>query len=130
MAPSLCVVGHLMLPLLAGTDEPVVGGAEVQSFHLAEELARRGWRLSFLVCGHGAAEPPLRPTPLGPAHVIFPRRLRKSPRDKLHEKRALFDAVLRSEADLVFERAVWDADLAAIACRLRHRPFVYGLASD
>lgn len=130
MARSLCVVGHLMLPLLAGTSEPVVGGAEVQSFHLAEELHRRGWRLEFLVCALGDGGPGEENTPLGTARRIVRRRLHKTLVDKLHEKRALFDAVRTTDADLVFERAVWDADVAALACRLRHRPFVYGLASD
>ena len=119
-----------MLPLLAGTPEPVVGGAEVQSFHLAQELHRRGWRLSFLVCSLDGAESGVRSTALGPAHVLFPRHPVKHLGVKLHEKRALFGAVLRSRADLVFQRAVWDADLAALAARWRGRPYVYSLASD
>jgi glycosyltransferase involved in cell wall biosynthesis len=130
MPGSICVVGHLMLPLLGGTGEPVVGGAEVQSFHLAEELHRRGWRLSFLVCSldeHGSG---VRSTPLGPAEVLYARRLAKTPAIKLREKYATFAAVRRTDADLVFQRAVWDADVAALAARLAGRPFVYALASD
>jgi glycosyltransferase involved in cell wall biosynthesis len=130
MSPSICMVGHLMLPLLAGTPEPVVGGAEVQSFHLAQELHRRGWRLSFLVCSLDGRAGGVHDTPLGPAHVLYPRRLRKSPAVKLQEKRALFAAVARSDADLIFQRAVWDADVAALAARSRGRPYVYSLASD
>jgi glycosyltransferase involved in cell wall biosynthesis len=130
MARSLCVVGHLMLPLLASTNDPVVGGAEVQSFHLAEELVRRGWRLEFLVCAMGGESRGRQETPLGTVRRLYKRRVRKSLGDKLDEKRSLFEAVRRTDADLVFERAVWDADVAALACRLRRRPFVYGLASD
>ena len=130
MSRSICVVGHLMLPLLAGTPEPVVGGAEVQSFHLAQELHRRGWRLSFLVCSHDGSSRGVRQTPLGTAHILYPRRSSKRLVDKLQEKRALFNAVLHADGDLVFQRAVWDADLAALAARWRGRPYVYSLASD
>jgi glycosyltransferase involved in cell wall biosynthesis len=130
MSRSICIVGHLMLPLLAGTDEPVVGGAEVQSYHLAAELHRRGWHVSFLVCSHDGRTRGVQPTPLGPAHILYPRRLHKSLPAKLHEKGALFAAVSHSDAEFVFQRAVWDADLAALAARWRGRPFVYSLASD
>jgi glycosyltransferase involved in cell wall biosynthesis len=119
-----------MLPLLTGTSDPVVGGAEVQSYHLAEELGRRGWRLEFLVCALGGESRGRRETPLGSARLLYRRRLRKTLADKLDEKRSLFEAVRRTAADLVFERAVWDADVVALGCRLARRPFVYGLASD
>lgn len=130
MPGSICFVGHLLLPLLGGTSEPVVGGAEVQSFHLAEELHRRGWLLSFLVCSLDERRSGVRSTPLGPAEVLYARRLVKTTGDKLREKRATFAAVRRTAADLVFQRAVWDADVAALGARLRGRPFVYSLASD
>lgn len=119
-----------MLPLLERTDDPVVGGAEVQSFHLAEELVRRGWRLEFLVCALDDAPARVRQTPLGPARVLYRRRTSKSLGDKVREKLALYEALRHVDTDLVFERAVWDADVAALACRSRRRPFVYGLASD
>jgi len=130
MTGSVCFVGHLMLPLLSGTTEPVVGGAEVQSFHLAEELHRRGWRLSFLVCSLDDAPETVRSTRFGPAQVLYRRRLPKTLRMKLEEKRALFAAVRRTEADLVFQRAVWDADVAALAAHQRGIPYLYALASD
>ena len=131
MPRSVCLVGHLMLPLLTGGDEPVVGGAEVQSFHLAAELQRRGWKTSFLVCSlDGTAAGTVQPTPFGPAHILYPRHPAKSPAVKLQEKRALFAAVRHCDADLVFQRAVWDADVAALAARRNRVPYVYSLASD
>ncbi len=131
MARSVCFVGHLMLPLLTGGDEPVVGGAEVQSFHLAAELQRRGWQTSFLVCSlDGTAADTIRPTPFGPAQVLYPRHVAKPLAVKVQEKRALFAAVRASGANLVFQRAVWDADVAAIAARRNGIPYVYSLASD
>jgi glycosyltransferase involved in cell wall biosynthesis len=130
MSRSICFVGHLMLPLLAGTPEPVVGGAEVQSYHLAQELQRRGWHLSFLVCSLDGTSGGVRSTPLGAAQILYPRRLAKTTGMKLREKRALFAAVARTDADVVFQRAVWDADVAALAARWRRRPYVYSLASD
>jgi hypothetical protein len=102
----------------------------VQSFHLAEELARRGWRLEFLVCALDDAPAQVRPTRLGPARVLYRRRTSKTLGDKVREKLALYETLRRVDTDLVFERAVWDADVAALACRSRRRPFVYGLASD
>jgi len=127
---SACIVGHLCLPLLTGGDAPVVGGAEVQTVHLAEELHRRGWRLAFLVCALDDATPPVVETRLGPALVLYRRRLAKSLAVKLREKRATWRAVRRTPADLVFQRAVWDADVAAMAARSRGVPYVYALASD
>jgi glycosyltransferase involved in cell wall biosynthesis len=131
MARSVCFVGHLMLPLLTGSDEPVVGGAEVQSFHLAAELQRRGWQTSFLVCSlDGTAAGTVLATPYGPAQILYPRHASKTPAIKLQEKRALFAAIRASDASLVFQRAVWDADVAAIAARRNRIPYVYSLASD
>lgn len=130
MPGSICFVGHLMLPLLRGTHEPFVGGAEVQMFHLAQELVRRGWQASFLVCGTGPADAGRVETALGPAHVLFPRRIAKTAGQKIQEKRALYAAVRSSRAGLVLQRAVWDADVAALAARTRRVPYVYSLASD
>lgn len=130
MPRSICFVGHLMLPLLRGTDEPVVGGAEVQMFHLAQELVHRGWDASFLVCGLAATDRGRIDTPLGPAQVLYPRRSQKTAAQKWLEKRALYAAVRATGADLVFQRAVWDADVAALAARVRRVPYVYSLASD
>ena len=130
MPRSICFVGHLMLPLLRGTNEPVVGGAEVQMFHLAQELVHRGWDASFLVCGLAPTDRGWIDTPLGPAQVLYPRRARKTGAQKLHEKRALYAAVRATGAGLVFQRAVWDADVAALAARARRVPYVYSLASD
>jgi glycosyltransferase involved in cell wall biosynthesis len=130
MAGSICFVGHLMLPLLQGTAEPVIGGAEVQSYHLAAELQARDWKTSFLVCRFDDDPAPVRDTPLGPAHVLYRRRLPKSLADKWREKLALFEAVRRTGAGLVFQRAVWDADVAAFAAQRQRRPYVYALASD
>jgi glycosyltransferase involved in cell wall biosynthesis len=130
MQRSICFVGHLMLPLLLRSEHPVVGGAEVQSLHLAEELHRRGWQLRFLVCSLDPGTAETLQTPLGPARVLYPRSLDKSITDKLREKRATFAAIRQEESDLVFQRAVWDADVAALAARWRRRPYVYSLASD
>ncbi|MFQ5600788.1 MAG: glycosyltransferase family 4 protein [Candidatus Krumholzibacteriia bacterium] len=130
MPRSICFVGHLMLPVLTGSDDAVIGGAEVQSYHLAEEMQRRAWEVSFLVCAMHEAQHGVLQTRLGPARVLYPRRLRKSPADKLHEKRRTFGAVRRTDSDLIFQRAVWDADVCALAARLSKRPFVYSVASD
>src|SRR2546422_9424334 len=130
MPRSVCFVGHLMLPLLAGGETPVVGGAEVQSLHLAEELRRRGWEVRFLVCALEDATPASVQTPLGPARVLYRRRLCKSPLDKVREKRATLAVAWAEASDLVFQRAVWDADVVGLARRLRRRPFVYSIASD
>jgi len=130
MPPSICFVGHLMLPLLTGTDAPVVGGAEVQMFHLAEELHHRGWGTSFLVCALDDATPAVVSTRLGPATVLYRRRLHKTTMMQGREKLATWRRVRDLAADIVFQRAQWDADVIAIAARSRHIPFVYALASD
>src|SRR5262249_52440201 len=122
--------GHLMLPLLAGSDAPVVGGAEVQMYHLAQELHRRGWRTSFLVCALDDSGARRYDTPLGPAQVLYRRRVRKTLAHKIAEKRALYRAVLHTDADVIVQRAVWDADVAAHAAARRRVPYVYMVASD
>jgi glycosyltransferase involved in cell wall biosynthesis len=130
MAGSLCIVGHLMLPLLTGGREPVVGGAEVQMFHLAAALQARGWRNEFLVCALDGRDAGTIATTYGTARVLYARRQRKSPADKWREKRRLWTAIRASGSELVFQRAVWDADIAAAAARHRGLPYVYALASD
>jgi len=130
MTGSICIVGHLMLPLLTGGDAPVVGGAEVQLLHLAEELHRRGWRTSFLVCALEAGTPPVVATALGPATVLYQRRLPKTIAMQVHEKRATWNAVRGLTTDIVFQRAVWDADLIGLGARSRRIPYVYSIASD
>lgn len=130
MSISLCVVGHLMLPLLRHGREPWVGGAEVQMFHLAAALRAHDVRSTFLVCGAAPADRGHLDTPYGPAEVLFPRRSQKSLRDKWREKHALWRAVRRSTADVVYQRAVWDADIASWAARRADIPYVYALASD
>ena len=130
MPASICFVGHLMLPLLTGTDAPVVGGAEVQMFHLAEELHHRGWGTSFLVCALDDATPAVVSTRLGPATVLYRRRLHKTTMMQGREKLLTWRRVRDLAADIVFQRAQWDADLIAIAARSRRIPYVYALASD
>ena len=93
MPGSVCFVAHLVLPLIHRTSDALVGGAEVQTFHLAEELHRRGWTVSFLACGLGPGGPEHIDTPLGRVHVLYPYRAHKTWRDKLHEKRRTFAAV-------------------------------------
>lgn len=130
MPGSVCFVAHLVLPLIHRTSDALVGGAEVQTFHLAEELHRRGWTVSFLACGLGPGGPEHIDTPLGRVHVLYPYRAHKTWRDKLHEKRRTFAAVRAVRADVLVQRAVWDADIVALAARLRRLPYVYVLASD
>ena len=119
-----------MLPLLSGGREAVVGGAEVQMFHLAAALQARGWRNEFLVAALDGAEDGTIATAYGTARVLFARRTHKSPADKWREKRRLWSAVGATGCDVVFQRAVWDADIAAAAARRRGLPYVYALASD
>jgi glycosyltransferase involved in cell wall biosynthesis len=131
MPPAICFIGHLLLPLLRDGDAPVVGGAEVQMFHLAEELHRRGWRTSFLVCALDATTPDVVATRLGPATVLYRRRLPKSLAIRVHEKLATWRHVRAlSGVDFLFQRAVWDADVVALAARARRIPYLYALASD
>lgn len=127
---SICFVAHLVLPLLQERDEALVGGAEVQTFHLATELAQRGWAVSFLACALG--EETLQPVQTGAGLVRFLYRykIQKTPRDKLREKRRTWAAINALDADIVLQRAVWDADVVALAARRRGIPFVYALASD
>jgi glycosyltransferase involved in cell wall biosynthesis len=127
---SVCFVAHLVLPLIHRTSDALVGGAEVQTFHLAEELQRRGWAVSFLACALTPGGPQQIDTPLGPVRVLYPYRARKTLRDKMSEKRRTFTAVRAVRADVLVQRAVWDADVVALAARTRHLPYVYALASD
>src|SRR5678816_2271582 len=55
--PSVCFVAPKAFPALSGREDLAhVGGAERQQVLLAEELARRGHRVSFVVLDHGQAD--------------------------------------------------------------------------
>ncbi len=129
--PSICFVAPKLYGLLAGrADLETGGGAEVQQYLLATELARRGWRVSAVTLDHGQADgieldgvrvfkayaadaglPGLR--------FVYPRWM------------GLCAALHRADADVYYQRGAGsETGQTAIWCRRNGRRFIFAVASD
>jgi glycosyltransferase involved in cell wall biosynthesis len=129
--PSICFVALKSYAVLTG-DSSVnhIGGAEVQQSLIGRELARRGYRVSFVVLDHGQPDgieidgirvfKAYRPEAGFRGLRFFHPRLTK-----------LWGAMKRVDADIYYQRGAGaESGLVAIWCRRHGRVFVFAAASD
>ncbi len=129
--PTVCFVALKSYGILA--DDPAVGqigGAEVQQVLIARELARRGYRVTFVVHDYGQPDG----VDCGGIQVF-----KKCPVDAgwpgmrfIHpQTTSLWQAMQRANADIYYQRgAGTETGQVAAWCRWRRRHFVFGIASD
>lgn len=129
--PSICFVALKSYAVLTG-DSSVqhIGGAEVQQALIGRELARRGYRVSFVVLDHGQAD----------GIEIDGIRIFKAyqPEAGLRGLRffhpcltRLWGAMKRADADIYCQRnAGAETGQVAVWSRRHGRAFVYAAASD
>ncbi|MEP7356422.1 MAG: glycosyltransferase family 4 protein [Anaerolineales bacterium] len=122
--PRICFVSGNIFPLLANrTDLPIVGGAEVQQYQLAQELAQRGLEVSFVSEDFGQ----------GPDITIDGLRVlayRLSP-NKWEQASTLWRALRLADADIYYVRSLpKHSALIYLFVRRYRRKLVQALASD
>jgi glycosyltransferase involved in cell wall biosynthesis len=127
----VCFVAPKAYPALSGREDLAhVGGAERQQVLLAEELVRRGHRVSFVVLDHDQSD----------GEVIRGIRLFKCYRRGrgvrglrfFHPRLSgLWAAMNRADADLYYQRgAEAETGLVAHWCRRHARAFLFAVAHD
>jgi glycosyltransferase involved in cell wall biosynthesis len=129
---SICFVAPRAYPALSGREDIAhIGGAERQQVLLAEELARRGHHVSFVVLEHD--QPP-------GDELVRGIRVFKCYRPDagvrglrfFHPRLSgLWAAMKRADADVYYQRGA-DAETGLVGhwCRQHARPFVFGVAHD
>lgn len=129
--PTVCFVSDGAYPLLADRMGTLhVGGAELQQVLLGEELARRGYRVSFVTPDYGQGSD----TRLGPIRVLGGWRPEQGlPVVRFFYPRliGLWRAMARADADFYLVRTA-SQRLATVVgfARLHGRRSVYCAASD
>jgi glycosyltransferase involved in cell wall biosynthesis len=129
--PSVCFVAPNAYSALSGrADLSHGGGAERQQVLLAEELVRRGHRVSFVVLDHGQPKD---------EEIRGVRILKCYRQDRgirgvrfLHPRlTGLWCAMARADADVYYQRsAEAETGLVAQWCRQHARAFIFAAASD
>lgn len=129
--PSICFVALKAYGVLSG-DPSIghIGGAEVQQTLIGRELARRGYRVSFVVLDHGQPDA----IEIDGIHVFKAYRPEAGIRGVrfFYPRLAkLWAAMRRADADIYYQRnAGAETGQVALWSRRRGRPFIYAAASD
>jgi len=131
MKPSICFVSLNNYPILAGrTDLQHIGGAEVQQALIGQELAKRGYRVSFVTLDHAQ--------PDGESHngIVIYKSYQKDdgyPILRFFHPRwsKLWSAMTKANADIYYHRGA-EAETGIVAnwCRTHNRKFVFAVAHD
>lgn len=129
--PAVCFVAPNAYPALSGRkDLTNDGGAERQQVLLADELVRRGHRVSFIVLDHG--DP--RDEEIRGIRVLKCYRLdRGAPGLRFFYPRltGLWSAMRRADADVYYQRCAETATgLVGEWCRRHARGFIFATAHD
>jgi glycosyltransferase involved in cell wall biosynthesis len=129
---SVCFVAPKAYTALSGRDDVAhVGGAERQQVLLAEELARRGHRVSFIVLDHGQPDgEEIRPGIQAFTCYRLDRGLR-GVRFFHPRLSGLWCAMTRANADVYYQRGA-EAETGFVGhwCRRHARAFVFAVAHD
>jgi glycosyltransferase involved in cell wall biosynthesis len=128
---SICFVAPKAYPALSGRDDlAYVGGAQRQQVLLAEELIRRGHRVSFVVLDHGQTEgEEIRGIGIFKCYRLDSGRRRVR---FLHPRlTGLWAAMGRADADVYYQRGA-DAETGLVGrwCRRNARAFIFAVAHD
>jgi len=128
--PSICFVA--LDNFAALVDDPVyghIGGAEIQQSIIGKELAKRGYRVSFVTLDHGQDETEIEGMRVIRAYAqdagirmlrfLYPRLT------------SLWHAMRKADADIYYQRTQ-DSVTGVVAafCRWHHRKFIFASASN
>ena len=129
--PSVCFVSLKNFATLV--DDPKfgnIGGAEIQQAIIGRNLAKRGYRVSFVTLDHGQ-DPEME---IDGMHIIKAYdhnagiRVLRFPHPRLT---GLWRAMRRADADIYYQRTNGSiTGIVAAFCRWHRRKFVFAIASD
>lgn len=129
--PSVCFVApNAYAALSERKDLTHVGGAERQQALLAEELVRRGYRVSFVVLDHGQPDgEEIRGIRVFKCYAV--ERGMRGLRFFHPRLTGLWSAMARADADVYYQRGAGsETGLVAHWCRRQTRAFAFGVAHD
>lgn len=121
---KICFIAPKAYPLFNPQANDVVGGAEVDQYFLARELAKDdNFNISFITADYGQAKIET----VENVKIIKSLDLKKNP---LNGALKLWRAMRTADAQIYFQEAVsWGTFLVALFCNLNRRVFVYRTAS-
>lgn len=130
--PHVCLVSEnrATYGLITGSDQGVMGGAELQQVLIAESLVRLGYKTTFVISDFGQ-----------PDSVVTDRGIvlvkgRKDPDAQSATARIqgllkLFGVLRRIDADVYYQRTAYGlTGLLALFCRIVRKSFVFSVASN
>jgi len=126
---NICFVSPEAYPILAGTDDELVGGAELQQVLLAKELAKNGYEVSFIVGDFGQDEIEI----IDGVKAIKSYKLGYGNRKLrfMHDTYLLMKAMKKANADIYFQRCVFHTmGKVALFTNLHKKKFVFSAGSD
>ena len=116
---KICVISLGAYPLLARQSIELVGGAELQSVLLAQELARRGFHLSFIVLDHGQQSPEI----IEGIRVVKAYPFNTPMGIRFSTIRHIWRALRQADAEIYYGfRGI--AGIVALYCMINRRKFV------
>jgi glycosyltransferase involved in cell wall biosynthesis len=129
--PSVCFVAPNAYGALSGSGTVGRGGgAERQQVLVAEELVRRGYRVSFVVLDHGQPDA----EEIGGIRTFKCYRVHRGIRGLrfFHPRlTGLWSAMARANADVYYQRGAGsETGLVALWCRGRARGFIFAVANE
>jgi len=121
----VCFIAPKAYPLFNHNVKEVIGGAEVDLYFLATELAKdKNFTVSFITADYGQED----------VETIKDVRVIKSvdfDKNPLTGAAKVWQAMQRADAEIYFqETACWGTFLAAMFCRLHSKMFVYRTANQ
>ena len=129
--PHICFVAPALYPLMCGSDTiEVIGGAEVQQYHMIRFLVQRGYRVSVISMDYGQPD----------GHELSGAILYKSfkpdaglPVLRFFHPRmtSMWQALKRAGADIYYQRSAGvPTGISAEYCKRYGKKFVYAGAHD
>ena len=121
----ICFIAPKAYPLFNPQANDVVGGAEVDQYFLARELAKDdNFNISFITADYGQAKIET----VDNVKIIKSLDLKKNP---LNGALRVWRAMRTADAQIYFHEAVsWGTFLVALFCKLHKRIFIYRTASQ
>lgn len=124
---KVCFVSLNAYPILARKDTQIAGGAELQLVLIARELVKKGYDVSFVTYDFG--QKPLEIINRIKVIKAYKRNNKKRFSRYFYEKKLLFDALKKADADIYHQRSGnYLTGLVAKFCRKNNKKFIFSIA--
>jgi len=124
---SICFAVLSAYPLISGSGEEMVGGAEVQQYLLAREFLKHGAHVKFVTFDHGQDDVEI----IDGMEIIKSCRPLTNPVRKILAAGKIGEALERADADIYYQRgAEMTTVLVRKFCRKHGKKFVHSVSAD